>query len=183
MEPGNSSQYLPANLTDNQPRGPVFIDDESCECALQEMLGKQAWKCFTNQTADEIYLGQTGKWFFAVNQTDAALLSDPINSDSNPPDLNVSYIIEGQGSSAEFVKMTSENDTKNPFDAYCTGKNNTEASSGLYTFLAASAITSLSPCWQPGTVARLLQSESAWNATGCSLGFLCKCARITWRSQ
>ena len=179
MEPENSSHILSSNLTENEPTGPVFIDDELCECALQEKLGKQAWKCFTNETADELYVGQTGKWFFAVNQTDAALLRDPINSDSNPPDLNVSYIIEGQGPSAEFVKMTSKNGTKDPDDAYCTGKNDTEASSTLYTFLAAYAITSRSPCWQPGTVARLLQSASAWNATGCSLGFLCKCARIT----
>ena len=179
MDPKNSSHDLPANLTDNQPRGPVFIDDELCECALQEQLGKQAWKCFTNETADELYVGQTGKWFFAVNQTNAALLRDPINSDSNPPDLDTPYVIDGQGPSAAFVKMTSKNDTKDPDDAYCTGKNDTEASSTLYTFLAAYAITSPSPCWQPGTVARLLQSASAWNATGCSLGFLCKCSRIT----
>ena len=178
MEPESSSHNLSSNLTDNQPRGPVFIDDELCECALQEELGKQAWKCFENGTT-EFYVGQTGKWFFAVNQINAALLRDPINSDSNPPDLDIPYIIDGQGPSAKFVRMTSNNDTKNPDDAYCTGKNDTEVSSTFYTFLAASAITSRSPCWQPGTVARLLQNASAWNATGCSLGFLCKCARIT----
>ena len=180
MEPENSPQSLSSNLTSDQPRGPVFFDDELCECALQEELGKQAWKCFTNGTADQIYVGQAGKWFFAVNQTNATLLRDPINSDSNPPDLSVPYIIEGQGPSATFVKMTSKNDTKDPDDdASCTGKNDTEVSSTFYTLLAAYAITSPSPCWQPGTVARLLQSASAWNATGCSLGFLCKCARIT----
>lgn len=164
---------FPSGLTNIQPKGPLFADDGGCRCALQEALDRESWRCIANTTID-IYSGQTGKWFFAVNQTNPASLHDLPNSDTNPPNVGTSYFVQGQGQSAEFVVVTLKNETTDLEDMTCSGKNDTKASSALYEYLAVSETDSLSPCWQPGTIALILQNASEWNATGCNLGFLCK---------
>lgn len=173
-----SSDDFSLPITGVQPTGPVFTDDGGCRCALQEALGKDSWRCIANTTSD-IYSGQTGKWFFAVNQTDPTSLQEPFNSDSNPPDVNASYVIQNEGQNAEFVVITPQNETTDLGDVICSGKNDTDASSALYKYAAVSTSESLSPCWQPGTIALVLRNASEWNATGCNLGFLCECASST----
>lgn len=69
-----------------EPTGPYFIDTGGCRCALQTEVNKEAWRCISNTTQD-IYQGDSGKWFFAVNQSDSASLTAPANSSTNPPDL------------------------------------------------------------------------------------------------
>lgn len=169
------SDEFSLGVTEAQPKGPIFADEGGCRCALQEALAKESWRCIANTTSN-IYSGQTGKWFFAVNQASPASLQEPKNSDSNPPDVGTSYVIEGEGQNAEFVVITSKNETTDLGDMICSGKNDTEASSTLYKYLAASTSESLYPCWQPGTTPLIIQNASEWNATGCNLGFLCKCA-------
>lgn len=163
-----------SSSTDMQilPQGPLFIDDGGCICALQEELGKEAWRCVANSTT--IYFGQTGKWFFAVNQSNPASLRELPNSASNPPNLATSYIIQGEGQNEGFVDSSLENEDTDLEDLTCSGENDTEASTTLYRYLAASATLSLSPCWQPGTIALIIQNASEWNATGCNLGFFCE---------
>ena len=117
-----------SNLTESQTTGPIFIDDAECKCALREELGKEAWRC-TNVTSN-IYLGQSGKWFFAVNQTDALSLKESSNSDSNPPNLHASYAIQSEGQNAKYVEVTLR-------DMDCSGVNDTEASTDFYTLMAA----------------------------------------------
>ena len=168
-------QNISSNATVPQPTGPTLIDNGGCRCALQEELNTEAWRCIANPTTD-IYSGQTGKWFFAANQSDSASLHDSPNSDSNPPNVTTSYDIEGVGQNAEFVVTPSFNETMDLGDVICTGKNDTNASAAFYKLVAISVTESLSPCWQPGIIALAIQNASDWNATGCNLGFLCKCA-------
>lgn len=161
------------NVTEarSQSFGPLFADDEECMCALQFELGKEAWRCLANFTSN-IYSGQTGKWFFAVNQANPASLQKPINSDSNPPDVGTAYVIQGDGHNGEFVDITHEKPSIALGDMTCSGNNDTEVSSALYKHLPAARY--LSACWQPGTTPLIIQNASEWNATGCNLGFLCK---------
>ena len=167
------SNHFSSNLTQLAPQGPLFIDDEKCTCALQEEIGKEAWRCIANSTAN-IYSGQTGKWFFALNQSNPESLRALPNSASNPPDVATSYIIQSEGQNEKFEEITRENQPPDPDDQDCSGKNDTEASANLYRFLVVSATDSASPCWQPGTIALSIQNASEWNATGCNLGFLCE---------
>lgn len=169
------SQNVSESVTQSPPTGPTLIDDAGCRCALQEELSTEAWRCVANIT-NNIYLGQTGKWFFAVNQINSASLHDPINSDSNPPNLSTSYFIEKNGQSVRFVKTASSDETTNLGDAICSGRNDTNASSAFYRYVATSVTMSSSICWQPGIIPLVLQNASEWNVTGCSLGFLCECA-------
>ena len=114
--PDNSYPLLPPKiLTGNGGRWsspkyvikydrPTLIDDGGCRCALQEELDTEAWRCIANMT-DNIYSGQMGKWFFAVNKTDRNSLKDSPNSDRNPPNLTLPYIIKGNGQDAEFAYL------------------------------------------------------------------------------
>lgn len=179
-----------SGATGNQPHGPIFADDEDCMCALQEALGKDSWRCVANETSN-IYSGQTGKWFLAVNQSNPASLQESPNSDSNPPDVDTSYVIKGEGQNAKFQKITSQNrtaeldeitspnGTAELGDMACSGKNDTEASSALYKYLAVSMTESLEPCWQMGITPLILQNASSWNAMGCNLGFFCMSAILS----
>lgn len=173
-----SSQDNPSGETEAQLTGPTLIDDGGCTCALQEQLSTEAWRCLANTTTN-IYSGQTGKWFFAINQTNPASLRDSPNSDSNPPNVTTSYAIQGYGKKAEFVAITSSNEPADLGDVTCSGKNDTKASSAFYRFATTSRVESLSPCWQPGIVPLTIQNASEWNATGCNLGFFCKCGSPT----
>lgn len=182
-----AAEVLPQNFSldtiTTQPVGPIFIDDEECTCALQEALGTEAWRCVTNSTS-EVYSGQTGKWFFAINQTDIASLRDSPNSDSNPPNTSMSYVIEGEGRNAKFKEMNSSSITTDSSNittdlgyVRCSGNNNTEDSSDFYRVMAMPSVMAFSvPCWQPGVIPLVMQNQSAWNATGCNLGFFCNCA-------
>ncbi|KAL9066079.1 MAG: hypothetical protein Q9161_007804 [Pseudevernia consocians] len=169
------SDEFASGITETQPTGPLFVDNGGCRCALQETLGKESWRCIANTTSN-IYSGQTGRWFFAADQDDPASLQELPNSDSNPPNLGTSYVIEGEGQNAEFVLITSKNETTDLGDITCSAKNDSDASSYLYQFMAVSATDSLSPCWQPGTIPLIIQNARQWNAKGCNLGFLCECA-------
>ena len=174
MAVGGSDDFA-SGVAENQPTGPLFADDKGCRCALQEELGKESWRCIANATSN-IYSGQSGKWLFAVNQSDTASLHDPINSNSNPPDADILYVIDDTEQNAKFVLSTPQNEISDLPDMICSGKNDTDASSTLYKLMAVSMTESLSPCWQPGIMALILQNVSQWNATGCNLGFLCKYA-------
>ena len=174
MAPGGSDD-LALVVTELQSIGPLFADDRGCRCALQEELGKESWRCIANVTSN-IYSGQSGKWLFAVNQSNTASLHEPINSDSNPPDVGSQYIIDDAEKNATFVQSKPQNEVSDLPDMICSGINDTEASSTLYKLIAVSMTESLSPCWQPGILPLIMQNASQWNATGCNLGFLCKCA-------
>lgn len=165
-----------SGVTDTQPKGPLFADDGGCRCALQEALDRESWRCIANTTSN-IYSGQTGKWFLAVNQANPASLQESTNSDSNPPNVSTPYVIRGEGQNPEFVDISSTTDTTALGDMTCSGKNDTEASSTLYKYIAESTEL-LSQCWQPGTTPLIIQNASQWIATGCNLGFLCKCASL-----
>lgn len=169
------SQNVSESVAQSQPTGPTLIDDSGCRCALQKELSTEAWRCVVNTTTD-IYLGQTGRWFFAVNQTNSASLHDLPNSDSNPPNVSTSYFIESNGQNGQFVETNSSEETPNLGDVICSGRNDTNASSAFYRYVATSITESSSPCWQPGIIPLTIQNASEWKATGCSLGFLCKCA-------
>ena len=170
-----TSDDFASGVTETQPTGPLFADDKGCRCALQEELGKESWRCIANTTSN-IYSGQSGKWLFAVNQSNTASLHKPINSDSNPPNVGTLYVIEDAGPNAKFALSTPQNEISDLEDMSCSGRNDTEASSTLYKLMAVSITESLSPCWQPGITPLMVQNASQWNATGCNLGFLCKCA-------
>ena len=177
-----SSQRISSGVVEAQPIGPTLIDDGGCTCALQEQLSTEAWRCLANMTTN-IYSGQTGKWFFALNQTDPASLLDLPNSDSNPPNVTTSYAIKDFGNKAQFVAITSSNEPADLGDVTCSGKNDTKASTAFYKYAASSGIESLSPCWQPGITPLTIQNASEWNATGCNLGFFCKCTSpCAWSS-
>ena len=161
-------------FTDFQPKGPIFIDDEGCRCALQEELGTAAWRCTDSPDDDDIYSGERGKWFFATNQTDPASLQALPNSERNPPVLHPSYVLSEEGQTTTFEVI----DPSYEFSSLdsCTGRNDTDASANFYRLLVTSKMMSPSPCWQPGIIAVAVQNASAWNATGCNLGFYCKCS-------
>ena len=161
----------------NLPKGPTFIDDEDCTCALQEKLSTEAYRCISNLTFD-IYSGPSGKWFFANDQFNPASLHDPYNSSTNPPNVTASYLIEGEGQDEKFVSTKTYNKTEYLEYFKCSGKNDTNSSSLFYDMIATSMVTSRLPCWQPGTKALVMQNASLWNATGCNLGFFCK---RTWK--
>lgn len=174
MAAGVSNEFA-SGVAELQLTGPLFADDKGCRCALQEELGKESWRCIANATSN-IYSGQSGKWLFAVNQSNTASLHEPINSDSNPPDVGTLYVIDDAEQNAKFVLSTPQNEVSDLPDMICSGKNATEASSTLYKLIAVSMTESLSPCWQPGIIPLIMQNASQWNVTGCNLGFLCKCA-------
>ena len=174
--PRNSSSNDTDTLVDPGSLGPTFMDQTGCRCTLQETLGKEAWGChylfdFSDLFSVPTEATQTGMvvWFFATNQSDPVSLQDLPNSNRNPPDITTSYIIQG----GEFVKSPS---LDGPFldDLTCSGKNDTKSSADYYRILATASVSSASECWQPGTVALKIQNVTQWNATGCSLGFLCK---------
>ena len=174
------SQNISSSTMEGQPKGPMLIDEGGCRCALQEELDTEAWRCIAN-TTDNIYSGQTGKWFFAVDKTNRHSLKDSPNSDTNPPNLTRSYMIKGDGQDREFAVITPSDEAADLEDATCSGRNDTKASSAFYRYMAASLVHSSSPCWQPGIIPLTIQNASEWNATGCNLGFLCKYASpIAW---
>lgn len=172
---------LSQNISSTIPKGPTLIDDAGCRCALQEELDTEAWRCIL-YPFDNIYSGQDGKWFFAVNKTNRHSLNDSPNSDKNPPNLTRSYIIKENGRDREFAVVTPSDEYADSDVATCSGRNDTEASSAFYRYIAATLVHSLSPCWQPGVLPLAIQNASEWNATGCNIGFLCKYASpIAWR--
>ena len=133
------SRNKSSSIMDGQPKGPTLIDDEGCRCALQEELDTEAWRCIAN-TTDNIYSGQTGKWFFAVNKTDRNSLKDSPKSNINPPTLTTSYIIKGNGQDAEFAVITPSDEAADFKDATCSGRNDTKASSAFYRLIATSQV-------------------------------------------
>ncbi len=179
-----ATEGVPQNLSSNDTDilddpgslGPTFMDETECRCTLQEKLGKEAWGCYQIWVFSDLFsvpteATQTGQgiWFFATNQSDPVSLQELPNSNRNPPDITTSYIIQG----GEFVKRTSLDDVFLD-DSTCSGKNDTKSSADYYKMLATASVSSASECWQPGTVALKIQNVTQWNATGCSLGFLCK---------
>ena len=171
METAGSSAFE-QKLQENKPKGPFFIDTGGCECALQEQLNKEAWRCLAN-TPENIYTGQDGKWFYAFSQSDPDSLTEPPNSNSNPPDIAEPYEIKN-GQWWTFPSDGDDGVAGNVQDQFCTGVNQTSASETFYNQTAALLSGQDFPCWQPGSVPLVLQTASEWNTTGCKLGFFCK---------
>ena len=159
-------------LQKNSPKGPFFIDTGGCECALQEQLLTEAWRCLAN-TPENVYQGQDGKWFYALDQNNQASLTEPPNSDSNPPDRAKAYEIKN-GQWWTFPENGDDGVTGNVPDMTCTGFNQTQASETFYNQSAALLSGQDFPCWQPGTAPLPLQTAESWNTTGCKLGFFCE---------
>lgn len=179
------STAFSSTLEANKPRGPVFVDDGGCLCALQERLDEEAWRCLAN-TPDNLYDGQDGKWFYAIDQSNTASLTEPANSDSNPPDTDKAYEIK-DGQWWKFPEHGEDGVPENVQDTECTGFNQTQASTKFYNQTDALLSGQDSPCWQPGTAPLVIQTASEWNTTGCKLGFFCEFRRamiltIPWRS-
>jgi hypothetical protein len=161
------SQLFSSNLAASEPNGPFFLDTGRCRCALQGKLSADAWRCIGNAT-ENLYVGDSGKWFYASNKNNSSSLKDPLNSDSNPPDTSHQYmILDNQ------FEPIAKNKTFAAQDLSCTGKNDTVLSSQLYQTIAAVNSGNV-PCWQPGTIPLVIQTPIDWAAHGCNLGFLCK---------
>jgi hypothetical protein len=124
------SSAFSSTLITSQPKGPFFIDTGVCGCALQEQLGKAAWRCLANGT-ESIYKGQDGKWFYAVRTEDSASANQPINSDSNPPDTGTAYQINND----QWSTFPSDGGPKNAQDVSCTGQNATQVSYATGSFV------------------------------------------------
>ena len=170
MAAAGSTEFTNA-LDQNKPRGPFFIDSAGCECALQEKLSIPAWRCITN-VPENLYDGDDGKWFYAVDDSNNDSVTEPENSDSNPPNLSKAYEIK----SNEFWTFPTDGDdgvTGNVQDVVCTGQNQTQASAAFYNQSSAILSGQDDPCWQPGTIPLPLQTAEDWNTTGCKHGFFC----------
>lgn len=160
-------------LLANQPKGPFFIDTGACQCALQEILDQEAWRCISVNATENIYQGNDGKWYFAVDQNNSASITDSKDSDSNPPDTGTEYEIQDD----QFQPFSDSNVTATAVGVQnlaCTGQNDTTASGQYYERMDALVSGQMNPCWQPGTVPLVIQTQSSWNKNGCNLGFLCK---------
>ena len=166
------SNLFSSSLQANQPRGPFIIDTGGCECALQEQLSTEAWRCLGN-TPQNIYDGQDGKWFFALDQSNTNSLREPVSSDSNPPDPEQAYEIKN-GHWYSFPDDGDNGVTGNVQDKSCTGRNQTRASALFYNQSASVFSGNDWPCWQPATAPLVIQTPSEWNTTGCKLGFFCE---------
>ena len=171
METAGSSAFE-QKLQANKPRGPFFIDTGGCECALQDKDSEEAWRCLAN-TPENIYEGDDGKWFYAVDQANSDSLTEPENSDSNPPDTAKAYEIKN-GEWWTFPSDADDGVTGNIQDQFCTGLNQTSASETFYNQSAALLSGQDFPCWQPGAVPLVLETAATWNTSGCKLGFFCE---------
>lgn len=160
------------SLQANKPKGPFFIDTGGCECALQERLSTEAWRCLAD-IPENVYEGQDGKWFYPVNPNDTDSLTEPANSDSNPPDVAQAYEIKDD-EWWSFPDDEEDGVTGSVPDGTCTGYNQTTASAKFYNQSAAILSGEDYPCWQPATAPLVIQTPSEWNTTGCKLGFFCE---------
>jgi len=169
----DGSTSLMSTLGGAQPElpGPYFIDTGGCRCALEIEINKEAWRCISNTTQD-IYAGNSGKWFYAVCQSDSGSLNEPANSDTNPPDLSTQY--EVQNGQIEQFPNPAKGDPELQ-NVVCNGNNDTQASTKFYQNVANVVLGRDLPCWQPGAVPLNLQNASEWNAMGCHHGFFCEC--------
>ena len=196
-QPAAGSQLFAETLNASEPTGPFFVDTGACRCALQEELSGEAWRCVGNGTED-LYSGQAGKWFWALKNNTASL-TDPVYSDSNPPNTTTAYInLDGHfvpvsanaksngdsiiGPNIDPVddRIAASNITNFAQDQQCTGKNDTQASMQFYQGLIAVNSVEGLPCWMPGTIPVLLQNSTSWKSSGCNLGFWCERYLITF---
>ena len=171
MAAAGSSEFS-SSLKANKPKGPVFVDDGGCLCALQNQLHTDAWRCLAN-TPENLYDGQDGKWFYAVDQSNPDSVTEPENSDSNPPDLSSAYEIKN-GQWYMFPDDGDDGVPDNVQDITCSGNNQTQASAKFYNQTNALLSGQDYPCFQPGTAPLVIQTASEWNKTGCKLGFYCE---------
>ncbi|KAI8945898.1 hypothetical protein F4801DRAFT_566686 [Xylaria longipes] len=158
--------------------GPSFLDSSACLCALQQIKqgdegaknNDAAWQCIGNQTQG-VYHVTTGKWFESLHG--GREVSLPIYDESNGPDT--SKALTWDTSKDAFVDADPGKLT--PYDAACTGINQTTFSTAFYGAFAekeaGDTLVSAAPCWRPGGVPVEIQNVTLWSSTGCPLGFLC----------
>lgn len=190
------SQLFAETLQASEPTGPFFIDTGACRCALQEELSGEAWRCIGNATGD-LYAGEAGLWFWAL-ENNTSSLSEPLYSDSNPPntttayfDLNDQFVPlianttsnEDSSTASDIIPVDNRSAASNiatsAQDQQCTGINDTQASTQFYQRLRAVNSGDYLPCWMPGTIPVVIQNSTSWKSSGCNLGFLCECYLIT----
>lgn len=168
-----------------KPLGPDFIDQEGCRCALQTSIrydpssqkdGTEAWRCLGNINED-IYTGNSGKWFLPSSTSSSADLSEPETWAGNPPDLSQTYVVMDSTPTAYDYYNSSDPSQLSSIDLDCTGQNNTSRSQQYYAAVKntfSSASNSSTPvCLQPQGQPIPFQNATSWNQIGCSLGFFC----------
>ena len=174
------------------PRGPFYVDTQSCRCALQlfnqsavhldAQESEEAWRCIGDSNED-IYYGDNGKWFLPqhpANFADEGVANDisqPFNWAGNPPDVQKPYIVDNTTHELQPLDDTDQAQLS-VFDAVCSGQNSSEQSSKYYKSVkqlqAGHLPTDASTCLA-GTSPIELQNASSWQTQGCNLGFFCKC--------
>ena len=174
------------------PRGPFYVDTESCRCALQLFNqtavhldaddSEEAWRCIGDSNAD-VYFGENGKWFLpqhSANFADEGAINDisqPSNWAGNPPDVQKTYIVDNTTHELEPLDDTDQAKLS-ILDAVCSGQNSSDQSSRYYTSVkqveAGKLPTDAATCLA-GTSPIELQNASSWQTQGCNLGFFCKC--------
>ena len=95
---------------------------------------------------DNLYVGDSGKWFYASNKHSSSSLKNPLKLDSNPPDTSHQYmILDNQ------FEPIAENKSFAAQDLSCTRENDTVLPTQLYQAIAAGNSGNV-PYWQPGTI-------------------------------
>lgn len=175
------------------PEGPFYIDNESCQCALQlfnstavhfEGEGaEEAWRCIGDSHGD-VYDGESGKWFLPTHPAayaDAGKTNDisqPFSWAGNPPDLQKTFIVDNVTHDFEPLDDSVASQLS-VLDAACSGQNSSEQSTKYYDsaaqIKAGETPTAATLCFA-GTQPVEIQNTSSWTTQGCNLGFFCECS-------
>ncbi|KAF5020767.1 hypothetical protein F66182_7195 [Fusarium sp. NRRL 66182] len=172
-------------LAAEEPRGPTFLDDHACLCALRTLpgvakagssfeSGQAAWQCIGNQTQG-IYNVTSGKWYKPKKAKGTTLL--PMYDDSNPP-IGDDLLYDTSSRSLKPLKDDQDWERLSVYDRYCTGTNRSSFSSSFYQATnqqrAGQLPYAAAPCWRPGAMPLQLQNVSSWEKNNCMEGFLCQ---------
>lgn len=178
-------------LPSKSPEGPFFIDTASCQCAFQPTRQikvdkgrpRGIWRCI-GSGSDDVYVGDTGKWFFPVNNVPASSkdLHEPINWAGNPPKSGSPYVVANDTDAQHFRPLDDTNGKSlSLVDNVCTAENSTEQSTEYYKMIedgeAGQPGAELGICLSPESQPIPIQNASSWNTQGCNLGFHCRCTR------
>lgn len=176
------------------PKGPDYIDQNSCRCSLQAVnvqqsdqgnrLIQEAWRCTANQT-NNAYSGASGVWFIPQNITlDGLDFAQYQNWSGKPPETDTSYFLQGPDNrnNGSFIPLSNSNSgNQSSADLGCNGLNDTDASSRAYKEFANGLTQNYTQvhtsCYIDSALHPLavdLGNQSLFVQTGCPLGFQCK---------
>lgn len=182
MESMYSAQDVPQDpfFPEIIPVGPAFLDTQACLCAYKQTpitdSEDAAWECIGNQTLG-INAFSGGKWFRPLHSATIANVTDeaaiPIWDASNGPDLTAPLMYNA----TEDTLVSVDNSVLSPFDAACTGSNQTTFSTAFYrsVYEKENDLTMVDalPCYRPLAVPVQIMKLEAWQQDGCNEGFYC----------